>query len=230
MAQKEFKGDKKKGTTGLLWKPEQKFIKWVVPRIPGFIQSYHLTLAGILWSIGIVLFSFLAKSNIAWLWGASIMLVLHWVTDSIDGALGKYRKMGLAKWGFYMDHFLDYVFFCSILIGYSFLSPLNFIYMLFFILVLLGGFYVNTYVTFAVTDEFRMHYSRIGPTEMRIVFIAINTLLIFFGKTYMARALPYALVISFLGLVYIVYKTQRKIWQIDKKKNMDRVKGKREKN
>jgi len=124
---------------------------------------------------------------------------------------------------------MDIMFFCSILIGYSFLAPLDFMYMLFFILVLLGAFYVNTYVTFSVTDEFRMHYLRIGPTEMRIVFILINTLLIIFGKVYLASALPYVLVISFFGLVYIVFKTQKRIWKKDRANNLDKKTGRKAK-
>ena len=31
-------------------------------------------------------------------------------TDSFDGALGRRRDTGIPKWGYYMDHLLDFVF------------------------------------------------------------------------------------------------------------------------
>ncbi len=46
---------------------------------------------------------------------------LQWFTDSFDGALGRHRDTGIPRWGFYMDHFLDFVFMCPVFIGWSFL-------------------------------------------------------------------------------------------------------------
>jgi hypothetical protein len=40
------------------------------------------------------------------------MLGPQWFTDCLDGALGRYRDTGIPKWGYYMDHFLDFVFMC----------------------------------------------------------------------------------------------------------------------
>jgi hypothetical protein len=37
----------------------------------------------------------------------SVMVFGQWFTDSLDGSLGKYRKQGLVKWGFFADHILD---------------------------------------------------------------------------------------------------------------------------
>lgn len=52
--------------------------------------------------------------------------------------------------------------------------------------------------------------------EFRLLFIIINTLLILFGKTYLAGALPYALVLSTFGLWYVMFKTQQRLWKLDK--------------
>ena len=73
------------------------------------------------WSIGIVLFGYLAVRDLRWLWLVNLMIVLHYFTDHFDGKLGKFRDTGLRKGGFYLDHLFDYGFLCSILIGYSFL-------------------------------------------------------------------------------------------------------------
>ena len=76
---------------------------------------------------------------------------------------------------------------------------------------------VNAYLSFAATNKFKITYLKIGPTEIRLLFIIINTLLIFFGKTYLKWSLPYVLTFSLLSLVYVVYKTQKELWEIDMK-------------
>lgn len=118
MKNDQFAGDKKEGEW-ILAKVEKRMVNWLVPRVPPFIETYHLTLLTLLWSIGIVAFSFLARDNINWLWGASFFILLQYITDVLDGAVGRYRETGLVKWGFYMDHLLDYVFLASVIVGYA---------------------------------------------------------------------------------------------------------------
>jgi len=125
--------DRKTGTS-LLHRPERAFIDYVVPKLPIWLKSSHLTLLTIPWCIGIVGFGYLTASNIAWLWGVSVCIFLQWLTDSLDGSVGRYRNEGLVKWGFYMDHFLDYIFLLSILISYTFILTEPFTSLQFFIL------------------------------------------------------------------------------------------------
>ena len=215
MPRQRFKGDKKKGES-ILSSLENKLVAKYIDKIPKGIETYHLTLTTIVWSVLIVVFSALAAQyNIHWLWGASVCIVLQYITDLFDGKIGMKRNTGLVKWGYYMDHFLDYIFLCSILIGYSFIVPPKDDYYLFFILALLGGFMVNSYLGFATLNEFKITYLKIGPTEARLMFIIINTLFIIFGKTYLAWSLPFSLIFSFIGLIIVVYRTQKYIWEID---------------
>lgn len=209
----QFAGDKKVGLS-LLGAWEKKLVNKYVGKIPKSIETYHLTLTTILWSGLIVLFGFLAQYNIHWMWGVSVMILFQYLTDLFDGAVGRFRNTGLIRWGYYMDHFLDYIFLCSILIGYSFILNDEF-NSLFFILVAFGAFMVNSYLAFAATNEFKIEYLKIGPTEVRLIFIIINTLLIFFHKTYLAPLLPYVLAFSIIGLCFAVYETQKIIWKKD---------------
>ncbi len=214
MISSSFGGNSKVGKS-LLWDLEQRFIRANVEKIPIVIHSYHLTYMTMVWSLGVVLFSFFATINIQWLWGVSLCIFLQWLTDSFDGAVGRLRKEGLIKWGYYMDHFLDYIFLCSILIGYSLILPDNFKYLLFFILVIFGAFMVNSYLSFAATNEFRIAYFGVGPTEIRLLFIVINTLIILFGKTYLVWSLPYVLSLSIIGLGVVVVRTGKYLREID---------------
>lgn len=210
----QFAGDKKVGTNvfaGIEAKLVQRGLKY----IPTWLETYHLTLMTIVWSAGAIGFGYLARWDFNWLWGTSVMIMLQYLTDLFDGAVGRHRQTGLIKWGYYMDHFLDYIFLCALLIGYAFVIPDTFFNMYFFILAILGAFMVNSYLAFAATNRFRISYLGIGPTEIRFLFIGLNILLIIFGKTYLAWTLPIILALSTVGLIVVVYHTQKDIWAID---------------
>ena len=219
--QEKFAGDKKVGTS-LLGYWEKKFIEKYTPKIPKFIETYHLTLSSIFWSIMIIIFGYLAQYNIQWLWGISVMIVCQYLTDCFDGSVGRLRNTGLIRWGYYMDHYLDYFFLCSVLIGYSFIFNDDRYNSLFFILAIFGAYMVNSYLSFSSTNQFKISYLKIGPTEIRLLFIIINTLLIFFNINYLASVLPFVFIFSLLGLIVVTYQTQKDIWKMDmeeKKKN-----------
>lgn len=171
-----------------------------------------LTLA---WSVLIIIFSYLAASNIRWLWCVSVMIVLQYITDYYDGKIGKYRNTGLFRWGYYMDHLLDYFFLCSVIIGYAFILPERSRYQLLFLLALFGAFAMSTFLAFSATDRLKISFLKLGPTEFRLALVVINTLLIGFGAKYMVSALKYVNVGAVVGLCVLVYRTQKKIWDID---------------
>ncbi len=214
MTQDPFAGDKKEGQS-LLHDAEEHLKAFLVPCVPQGIETYHLTLTTIVWSILVIVFSWLAIYQRQWMWGVSLMVVAQYVTDLLDGAIGRGRNTGLIKWGFYMDHFLDYIFLCAMLIGYSLLMPNNLKVIMFFIMAVIGAFMVNSFLQFAATNKFRIAYWGIGPTEIRIVFILINTLIIYVNQLVYVQALPYILGVAVFGLFFTAYNTQRELWKID---------------
>ena len=196
----------------------------LVPLVPKSVETYHLTLTTILWSILIVFFSYLARTDINWLWAVSLMIVFQYLTDLLDGEIGRIRNTGLIKWGFYMDHFLDFIFLSSIVIGYSLLLPYKYHMYQVLIFALYGGFMVDSYLSFAATGEFRIAHYGIGPTEVRSAFILVNTFLIIFGKTYLGPAIPYIFILALVGLCAAVYSNQKRIWAIDMEKKKKKKK------
>lgn len=214
MAQPKFAGDRKEGAS-LLHGPEEKLKAALLPLVPPGIETYHLTLTTIVWSVLVIAFSWLATFDRQWMWGASAMIVAQYVTDLLDGAIGRQRDTGLVKWGFYMDHFLDYLFLCAMLIGYSLLMPDNLKFVMFFVMAVLCAFMVNSFLQFAATNKFRIAYWGIGPTEVRIGFIAINTLIITMNRATSLRALPLILAGASFGLLITAYNTQRQLWKLD---------------
>lgn len=214
MSREQFAGASKTSKS-LLSPLEKKMAPIIVPYIPSWLETHHLTMLTLLWCGLIIFFSHLAASDMRWLWMVSLMVVLQYFTDHFDGKVGKFRDTGLVKWGFYMDHLLDYVFLCSILIGYALILPPPSRFHLFLLLAVWGGFMVNSFLSFAATAKFEISYLKVGPTEFRISLVVINALLIIYGTRYMISALPYVMVATLIGLCFVVYRTQKKIWKID---------------
>lgn len=216
-----FDGDKKEGTW-LLANAENRLKSWLVPKVPLYIETYHLTMTTVLWCALIIFFSFLAAYNIHFLWVVSFAIFGQYITDLLDGEVGRRRNTGLVKWGYYMDHFLDYMFLCSILIGYGLMVENQNKYLIFFILALFGAFMVNSFLSFAATGKFKISYMGVGPTEVRLIFIAVNTLIILFEHTFeIARVLPYVLAGATFALFVSVYQTQKMLWKIDMENKRD---------
>ncbi len=209
----KFSGDKKEGEW-LLAKWEKRFVSRNLEKVPKWIETYHLTLLTLLWGVLVVFFGFLAKNDLNWLWGVSLMIVFQYVTDMFDGAVGRYRKTGLVKWGFYMDHFLDYVFLYSILIAYVFvLQEISLTVVL--IGVILGAFMVNSFLSFAATNKFEISYFGVGPSEIRFLFIIFNIFVIYLGVEFLELIIHYILILGLIFLIGVVFKTQKKLWKID---------------
>jgi archaetidylinositol phosphate synthase len=219
---KTFTGDRKAPMRSPLAALEKQFIESWVGRFPPQIESYHLTLATVAWSLGLMLFGFLAKYGIHWLWFCSILMALQWFTDSFDGAIGRRRDTGLARWGFYMDHFLDFVFMTCAFAEYAFIVNPGARYLLFLLAFIYACMMVSSFLAFGATGEFKITYLGVGPTEVRILFILLNTLLIFNGPALLERLLPLLVVVLGAGLVYMVVRAHAEIWAIDMREKAER--------
>lgn len=204
-----------KSNNSFLTPLERRLAPLVLPRIPAWIETYHLTLLTLLWSATILVCSYLARTDLRWLWLVSVCIFLQYVTDHYDGKIGKYRNTGLVRWGYYMDHLLDYLFLCSVIIGYAFILPERSRYQILFTLAIFVGFEVSTFLAFAATDKLKISYLKFGPTEFRLALIIINTLLIQYGTRPMASSLKYVNIGGAIGLGLVVYRAHKLIWQLD---------------
>ena len=204
-----------KTNTSFLTPFERRLATRVLPKIPSWLETYHLTMMTLLWSSLILFFSHLAARDLRWLWGVSAMVALQYVTDHYDGKIGKYRGTGLVRWGYYMDHFLDYVFLCSVIIGYSFILPERSRYQILIMLAIFAGYEVSTFLAFAATDQLKISYLKFGPTEFRLALIVINGLLVQYGTSTMITGLKYVNIGAAIGLALMIYRTHKLIWALD---------------
>ncbi len=214
MANSRFAGDKKVGES-FLGPLEKRFVKRWVANVPSWLETYHLTLLTVVWSFLALLFFAMADTNLHWLWAVSLMIFLQYLTDLFDGAVGRHRNTGLVKWGFYMDHFLDFVFQSVIVIGYYLMAPVGLAHYFFGLLLLTGGYMVNSFLWFAATNRFEISYFGIGPTEIRLLVIGMNASIVFLGTSWWTITVPLFFWGFLAGLLVLVYRTQRQLWQID---------------
>ena len=212
-----------KTNTSFLTPLERRLAIRVLPRIPSWLQTYHLTMMTLIWSALILFFSYMAARDLRWLWMVSLMVFLQYVTDHYDGKLGKYRNTGLVRWGYYMDHLLDYLFLSSIIIGYSFLLPDKSRYQILIMLAIFAGYQINTFLSFAATERLHISFLKLGPTEFRLAVIIINALLVEFGTRKMVNGLKYVNIGAAVVLAIIVYRSHKQIWELDMKEKWPKL-------
>ncbi len=111
-----------------------------------------------------------------WLWVASLMLVGNWLGDSLDGTLARVRGTQRPKYGYYLDHVVDA--FSTTVIGLGIgLSPYVDLGIALGLVVVYLALSINVYLESTVFGVFKISYGRIGPTEVRLLLIALNTTL-----------------------------------------------------
>src|SRR3990167_4801260 len=202
---------------------EKKFVDKYVPKIPKILETNRLTYLSLVWTFCILLFGYLGRIDIRWFWLVSLMIVFHYLTDMFDGAVGRYRETGLIRWGYFMDHMLDFIYLNSIFISYAFIFSSDSHILILSAMAIFGAFFVNSHLSFSATDEFKITYLRVGPTEIQLGFVIVNTIIIFAGVSFIEKFLPFFVVTSLLVLFGFIGKTQGQIWKIDMK---NKLKGK----
>jgi archaetidylinositol phosphate synthase len=156
--------------------PEARVLAWVAERLPRWIKPDHLTALGVLASVGIAAAYVLSNGDSTWLWAASALLVVHWLGDSLDGTLARVRKAERPRYGYYLDHLVDAFATAAIGIGLG-LSPYMLLAVGLAIVVAYLILSINTYLETHAFGTFTLGYGLLGPTEARLILIAMNTLL-----------------------------------------------------
>lgn len=213
MANPQFKGHEKKGKWLLL-----PFENWLfdhtIPWLPKWIETYHLTYSTLLWSAAIVFLGYYWGSDVRWLLLMNLFIFAQYITDVLDGRVGRYRDTGLILWGFFMDHFLDYVFLGAVGLGYYYTFHSNGILIILMVFAAMGSF-ISTLLNFYATNEFKISEFLISPSEWRMLLIGGNFLIVFLGRELFEWLLYPILICMIGGLVFYTYRSQKHLWEQD---------------
>ncbi len=158
----------------LLGRFERRALPWMAQRLPSWLTPDGLTgiaLAGAF--VSSVAYA-LAGENLAWLHLASFGLVVHWWGDSLDGTVARVRQIRREKYGFFVDHQCDAISAVMLTVGMGAGSLMRMDVALAICVGVLMLMLLVNMVTIA-RGVFKISFSGIGPTELRLIAIAFNT-------------------------------------------------------
>ena len=204
----------------LLGPLERPALQWMAAHAPAWITPDTMTVTGIAGALIITLGYGLSNFNPAFLWLASLGFVINWIGDSLDGTLARYRHIERPKYGFFIDHIADVLTQIIIVLGLG-LSP----YITFSVASMCCIAYITmsvlVYVRMNVTGEFKISYSKLGPTEVRVLAILLNIAMFFVGPAMFTLTLGnvtaaisiYDVIVSGISLLIIYFFADTSIRQ-----------------
>ena len=212
--------DHKRVNDILLGPLERPALQWLAAHMPAWATPDMMTITGIIGAIIITMGYLLSQIHPAFLWLATLGFIINWVGDSLDGTLARYRHIERPKFGFYIDHVTDVLTEIIIILGLG-LSP----YIKFTVAAMCCIAYIAmsvlVYVRMNVMGEFKISYGKLGPTEVRVIAIGLNTAMFFAGFQaiklnlgfFISTFSPYDLVVTIITLLLIYFFAETSVKQ-----------------
>lgn len=170
--------------TNLFKDSEQKFIAYLVQRMPKWLSSDMLTAIGFLGSI-LTFASFLLAFYIhpTFLLLGVLGYFVCWFGDSLDGRIAYYRHIPRKWYGYALDITVDWL--GVILIGLGFVVYVDGAWEIvgFLFVVLYGWEMLTTTVKYKITGKYSIDSGLFGPTEVRIILSLILIIEVLFHNS-----------------------------------------------
>jgi archaetidylinositol phosphate synthase len=212
--------DHKRVNDILLGPLERPALQWLAGHLPKWVTPDMMTVTGIFGALVIAMGYALSQFHPAFLWLATIGFIINWFGDSLDGTLARYRHIERPKYGFYIDHVSDALTEIIIILSLG-LSP----YVKFSVASMFCIAYIAmsvlVYIRMNVMGEFKISYGKLGPTEVRVLAILLNTAM-YLGGLYtfkfslgstLATISPYDLYVIALTFLLIYFFAETSIKQ-----------------
>ena len=187
----------------LLGRFERRALPWMAARLPGWVSPDGLTAVALGGALVSSIAYALAGENLAWLHLASFGLVVHWWGDSLDGTVARVRQIRREKYGFFVDHQCDAVSAVMLTVGMGAGSLMRMDVALAICVGVLMLMLLVNMVTIA-RGVFKISFSGIGPTELRLIAILFNTAVWAAGPRSVAVAGREWPLFDLLGIVGVV--------------------------
>ena len=160
---------------------ERPLLAGLAKRMPAWINSDMLTGFGVFGAVVIFFSYWLCRFHKGFLWVATLGFIIHYFGDSLDGTLARYRHRERPHYGYFIDHTTDTFAMIMVFMGIG-LSP--YCKLSTGLLALVGYLCLSimVYIRTSLEGVFEISFGKIGPTEMRIVAILLNTGIFFFGN------------------------------------------------
>jgi len=197
----------------LLGPLERPALHWLAAHAPAWLAPDVCTGIGVLGGVIILAGYLLSNYHPAFFWLAVFGFFVNWYGDSLDGTLARYRHIERPVYGFYIDHTTDAATQVLIFVGLG-LSPYVSFNVACLTLVAYLLMSVLVYVRTCVIDEFKISYSKLGPTEARLLAVLLNIAMFFFGARQWSVQMgtwgtltlsPYDLAVGAVGLILLYF-------------------------
>jgi archaetidylinositol phosphate synthase len=182
MKSKTFR-DAEREQTSILAPLERAALRGLARRMPGWVNSDHLSVLGLVGMLGAGACYVASKQNPLMLHLVNLFIFFNWFGDSLDGTLARYRDRQRPRYGFYVDHIIDtfgavFLLFGLALSGYMSERVAAAVLIVFFMLA------INSYLAAYALGVFKISQWKMGPTEMRLLLMVGNVFLIYHPHTH----------------------------------------------
>ena len=157
----------------LLARGERRLLNWLCARLPAWVTPDQLTLLGFIGAALVAAGYMLSWIDDEWLGLSLAGYLVNWFGDSLDGSLARWRRIERPAYGYFVDHSVDGIAIVLIVggIGASPYFRLD--------VALLGAIgylllAIHTFLSAKVLGEFRLSYMAGGPTELRLMLMAMT--------------------------------------------------------
>ncbi len=177
MSSQSFK-DAKRAQVSLLAPLEKRCLIWLAERMPGWVNSDHLTALGLVAMLMAGLSYWAARWSRFALLAVVFWLAVNWFGDSLDGTLARVRHRLRPRYGFYVDHVVDAfgTFFLVAGMGLSgYMSP----WVAMGVLISYFMISIEVYLATYTLGTFHLSHWKMSPTELRILLAIGNIVLLF---------------------------------------------------
>lgn len=204
---------------------EKRNLPKMAKALPKWVSPDHLTILGVIAGLIIAIGYLLTWYSNWWLLLCNFGLFIHWYADSLDGTLARVRHIERENYGYFVDHICDVWTIVIICIAFGF-SPLIHIEVALFLTI--GYLLLNIYVYIRAYSEkiFRISFSRLGPTEVRIILCITNFILIFWNpiviqyhQTYLTVFDLFGIILTFIFIITFIITSIKNAVKLDR---MDR--------
>ena len=181
--------------------------------MPAWVTPDRLTLTGMIGAL--MIFAGYVASNLGagWLLLAIAGYVVQWFGDSMDGSIARFRRIERPSYGYFIDHSCDGLATLLILAGIG-LSP--FVTMDIAMVALAGYLLlsIHAYLAARVIGEFKLSYLAAGPTELRLMLIALTLMMLALGTGpgYFGAVSGFDIFVGTAGLILILLFIGQTLW------------------
>ena len=206
--------------TSVLAARERALLNNLCRRMPEWVTPDRLTAIGALGAALAGLGYVASNWAPAFLFAASLGIVINWFGDSLDGSLARHRRIERPKYGLFLDHSVDAANNLIFAVGLG-LSPYVSMGAALFLLCSYYLLSIRVFLCAQISREFNLTYAYVGPTELRLLVVAFNLGVYFIGPLELSiggsKISLYTLLVLLEAAAFIavfvveVYATARKL-------------------